>query len=60
MTALRLWILAALMLVLCINLAMLLIGAYWGHNGLFEFGAEVGKVIFGTVVGALVTVFSEK
>jgi len=53
-------ILGGLLGVLLLDVIIVVIGAYIGHNGLFEFGAEVGKVAFGTVLGALASAFSSK
>jgi hypothetical protein len=53
-------ILLALLCVLLITVGMVGFGAYLGHNGLFELGAELVKFVFGTVVGALASAFSEK
>jgi hypothetical protein len=52
-------ILGTLVGILVLDAVMTGLGAYWGHNGMFEFGAEVGKYIFSTVVGALVTAFAD-
>jgi hypothetical protein len=53
-------ILVALLSVLLITVGMVGLGAYLGHNGLFDLGAELAKFVFGTVVGALASAFSEK
>jgi hypothetical protein len=53
-------VLIAMMLVLLINVLTVILGAWMGHNGLFEFGSEIGKVVFGTVVGALASAFSSR
>ncbi len=47
------WLLVCLMMVLVMNILVLVIGVWLGHEGMFNFGAEVGKVVFGTVVGSL-------
>jgi hypothetical protein len=39
---------------------ILLIGAAIGHTGLFQFGAETAKYIFGAVIGALASAFSTR
>jgi hypothetical protein len=56
----KMFVLMAFIVVLLIDTGILLYGANTGHTGLFEFGAEVGKVVFGTVVGALAAAFSDK
>lgn len=53
-------VLGALLSVLVLDAFILAYGAHIGHNGLFEFGSEVGKVAFGTVLGALASAFSGK
>lgn len=58
MSETRKYLLFALVGVLLIDVFILIFGVYSGHEGLFNFGAEVGKVIFGTVVGALATAFT--
>jgi ABC-type Co2+ transport system permease subunit len=60
MTLSRMVILGALILVLLITVGLLSFGAYLQHNGLFEVGAELVKFVFGTVVGALASAFSER
>jgi hypothetical protein len=55
----RIIILMALLCVLLITVGLVSLGAYLGHNGLFEVGAELSKFVFGTVVGALASAFSE-
>ena len=49
-------VLLAMMAVLIIDVVIVVLGAWFGHVGLFQFGAETGKVVFGTVVGALTEV----
>lgn len=51
-------VLGALLSVLLLDVLILGFGAYIGHNGMFQFGTEVGKVAFGTVLGALASAFS--
>jgi hypothetical protein len=59
MSTSRIIILIALFSVLLITVGLVGLGAYLGHNGLFEVGAELTKFVFGTVVGALASAFSE-
>lgn len=53
-------VLVAMMVVLVIDVVIVVLGATIGHTGLFQFGAETGKFVFGTVVGALASAFSSK
>jgi len=53
-------VLLAMLCVLALDGFVLIYGASIGHTGLFEFGADVGKVAFGTVLGALASAFSGK
>jgi hypothetical protein len=53
-------VLFAMLCVLIVDASILVYGAKIGHIGLFEFGADVGKVAFGTVLGALASAFSGK
>jgi hypothetical protein len=53
-------VLIAMLGVLLIDAGILIYGAAIGHTGMFEFGADVGKVAFGTVLGALASAFSGK
>ncbi|MDQ6436422.1 hypothetical protein RB623_20420 [Mesorhizobium sp. LHD-90] len=58
MSTARIIVLVGLLGVLLIDVGILFFSVYAGHEGLFTFGAEVGKVIFGAVVGALTTAFA--
>ncbi len=60
MSTSRVVILVALLSVLLITVGLVSFGAYLGHNGLFDVGAELTKFVFGTVVGALASAFSER
>jgi hypothetical protein len=53
-------VLYAMMAVLVIDVIIVILGAWFGHTGLFQFGSETGKVVFGTVVGALASAFSSR
>lgn len=56
----RMIILGALMLVLLITTGLSAFGAYLGHTGLFDVRAELAKYVVSTVVGALVSSFSDR
>jgi hypothetical protein len=54
------FVICAMMAVLLLDVVIVVLGAWFGHTGLFQFGAETGKVVFGTVVGALASAFSNR
>jgi hypothetical protein len=50
-------IIALLTAVMVISAAMIFVGAIWDHNGLFQGGLDVFKVIVGAVVGVVSSLF---
>jgi hypothetical protein len=46
--------------IFALEVTMMIAGSFLGHDGLFEFGREIGKYTLGVVLGALASAFAEK
>lgn len=51
-------VLGAMLSVLIAAVVIVVVGAWIGHNGLFQVGADTVKYVFGAVIGALASAFS--
>jgi hypothetical protein len=54
------FIVLCMIFIFSLEVMMMIAGSFLGHEGLFEFGKEIGKYTVGVVLGALASAFAEK
>ena len=52
------WILISFMIVLVMTIGILFMGLYFANEGVITFGMDIGKFVFGSVVGSLAAAFA--